>query len=214
MIKAVLFDLDGVLIDSVKIHCRSYIIAMQKFGLEPNIQKIRELMGEKAEVIIAKSSNRELSPEEISEIVKEKTRWYKTELKREKPLKPGAVEILKWCKENRLRLGLATGTRRENVEVFLEILGFNPFDAIVTANDVKRAKPNPEVWLKTMDKLNVNPEDAIAVDDAILGIEAAKKAKLKTIALVGTFSKDRLIEAGADFVVENLVEIKNVLVSI
>ncbi len=211
MVTSVLFDLDGVLIDSVKLHCRSYIIAMKSLGLEPDIEKIREMMGQKAEEIIAQSSNRPLTKEEIDYLVREKTRWYRKELLREKPIKPGARGILKWCKENGLKLGLATGTRRENVDAFLEILGFNPFDAIVTANDVKRAKPDPEVWLKTLEELGETAENSVAVDDAVFGVEAAKKAGLRVIGVSGTFPPDVLISSGADWVVSNLEEIKKVL---
>ncbi len=213
MLKAVLFDLDGVLIDSVKLHCRSYIIAMEKFGLEPNINKIRELMGEKAEVIIAESSNKHLTEDEIREIVKEKTVWYRKELLREKPVRPGAAELLRWCKEQGLRLGLATGTRRVNVEAFIELLGFNPFDAVITANDVKEAKPDPEVWEKTMNKLGVKPGDSIAIDDAVLGVEAAKKAGVRVIGFVGTFDAESLKKAGADWTAKDFEEVKKIIIS-
>ncbi len=211
MIRAVLFDLDGVLIDSIKIHCRTYIIAMQKNGLNPDVEKMKRLFGEKAEVIIRKSCNRKLSSIELKRILDEKNRLYEQELVREKPIMGGAREILEWCKQNRLKIGLGTGTRRKNVELFLEILGMNPFDAIVTASDVSNAKPDPEIWIKTLKKLDVPPENAVVLEDAILGIKAAKRAGLRVIALPGTFDEKALKSAGADWVVKNLNEAKKIL---
>ena len=211
MIRAVLFDLDGVLIDSIKIHCRTYIIAMQKNGLNPDVEKMKRLFGEKAEVIIRGSCNRKLNNTELKRILDEKNRLYEQELVREKPIMGGAREILEWCKQNRLKIGLGTGTRRKNVELFLEILGMNPFDAIVTASDVSNAKPDPEIWIKTLKKLDVPPENAVVLEDAILGIKAAKRAGLRVIALPGTFDEKALKSAGADWVVKNLNEAKKIL---
>ncbi len=209
--RGVIFDLDGVLIDSVKLHCRSYILAMQELGIKPDVQKIKELMGEKAEVIIEKSSDRPLPREEIEELVRRKTYWYQRELKREKPIKPGARELLEFCVKSGLKLGLATGTRRENVELFLEILGFNPFSAIVSANDVSRAKPDPEIWQKTLAKLGLKAPEALAIDDSVLGVISAKKAGLKVIGVLGTFPKERLKESGADWIAKDLWEVKRII---
>ncbi len=211
VIKAVIFDLDGVLIDSVDLHCKAFMQAFREFGIKGDRKRVKEMLGESALQIIKKSALRDLTNEEAIAIRDRKTEIYQSLLGENpgKVVAPGARELLEKLKKMGLKIGLATGTRKTNVDNVLPFIG--RFDAIVAVEDVKRSKPDPEIYTKAIEKLGVKPTEAVVVEDAVYGVLAGKRAGAKVIAIEKTFPRERLAEAGADFIVKELVDVLEIV---
>ena len=211
MIKAVIFDLDGVLIDSVHLHCKAFMEAFKEFGIEGDEKKVMEMMGESAWRIIEKAALKKISDEEAIRIRNRKTEIYQSLLgdNPEKVVVPKARELIDKLRGLGLKLALATGTRRTNVEKVLPFIG--RFDVVVAVEDVKRSKPDPEIFLKACAELGVKPSEAVIVEDSVYGVLAGKRAGAMVIAIEGTFSRGRLLEAGADFVASSLADVLEIV---
>lgn len=205
--KAALFDLDGVIVDSSQFHYESWVKLGEEVGFIMTPDFFRKTFGQRNDAII-----RQLVPEATDEQIIE---WgaRKEELYREVargrlvPL-PGAMELIKGLKELGFKLAIASSTPRLNIEFAIEQLKMaDLFDAFVGAEDVMVGKPNPEVFLKAAQKVGIPPEKCVVFEDAVAGVLAAKRGGTKCIAVTTTNPRSALEEAGADLVVDSLLEI-------
>jgi len=163
--------------------------------------------GMKNEVIIPELLGWTAVPTEVRILSLRKEALYR-EIVREKGIEPlpGVREFLQSLKEHGVPCVIGSSTHRENVTTTLEVLGLEDFfTAIVTAEDVKRGKPDPEVFLTAATRIDVAPADAIVFEDALVGIAAAKAAGMRVVAVATTEPKDKL--AHADWVVDRLDEL-------
>lgn len=207
MIKAVIFDLDGVLVEGAeKMH---YAVWKRFFG-ERKIMLNKEIynryIGMSPGSIVKDMHEKKgivLSKKEIAMLAKEKDRIYLSiALAKLKPEKR-TLSLLKSLKKEGYRLGLATSAQRDVAEVQTRKIGVREyFDSTVTASDVRNGKPNPEVFLKSAKLLGISPKECMVIEDARNGIEAAKKAGMKCIALETTHKKSELEKA--DLIVKNM----------
>lgn len=210
-IKAVLFDLDGTLIDSMWMWQSIDEEYLAKFGiiqLPDDLQRTIEGMSfTETAMYFKKTFNIPYSLEDI------KAEWnnmayekYKTQV----TLKKGVLEFLKYLKENNIKTGIATSNSKELVEVAINGLGIlKYFDSIRTACEVERGKPAPDIYLLVAKDLNVNPENCLVFEDVPMGILAGKNANMRTCAIKDEYSK-HLIEEKirlADFYIEDYTEI-------
>ena len=129
-----------------------------------------------------------------------------------KPL-PGAAEFTRRCRELGLKTALATSTDYIKMTANLKEIGFVPadgrekdffFDALVNGLDVERKKPFPDIFLEAARRINIEPERCWVIEDSVGGIQAAKAAGMRCLALLTTFSEEEVKNAGADIVVQNL----------
>ncbi len=202
----VIFDMDGVLADTGHIHYESWIKMATEIGVEFTREIFEETFGQQSPTI-----TRKLVGPEVDEILVEnwanlKEKYYR-EMIREKlvPL-PGVIRIIKELKSEGFKLAIGSSGPPENVELLLSQLKIKPFfDVIITAFDVKKGKPDPEAFLNAAKNLNINPKNCIVIEDAPVGLEAAKKAGMISIALTTTHNKAELV--GAHLVIKDLTEI-------
>jgi HAD superfamily hydrolase (TIGR01509 family) len=163
--------------------------------------------GMKNEVIIPELLQWTTVPTEVRILSLRKEALYR-EIVREKGIEPlpGVKEFLQALKDHGVPCVIGSSTHRENVTTTLEVLGLEDFfTSIVTAEDVKRGKPDPEVFLTAATRIEVAPVDAIVFEDALVGIAAAKAAGMRVVAVATTEPKDKL--AHADWVVDRLDEL-------
>jgi HAD superfamily hydrolase (TIGR01509 family) len=181
-IKALLIDLDGTLVDSTPALYQVYLNFLAHYGHEGNKEEFQSLIGPSIDEIVVilqkkynlKGSHHDLSMMYISFLMMQG--FQGTELF------PGAKQVLKIAKDRGIKLGIVTSGTQSLTKICLDPLQiYQEFDVIVTSEDVAKAKPSPEIYQAALQKLQVKPDEAIAIEDSSAGISAAKAAGLKIL---------------------------------
>jgi len=202
-LKAILFDMDGVLVDSMSYHMQSWKQLLENKGIYITERFIYEHEGAMGVDIIQKlfqKTGLPIDEDQIMEIYDQQNRIFREEYLGKVRLYPETLTLIDGFQERGLRLGLVTSSRMNLVEQIWEdhqIL--NRFDTIVTADDVTRFKPNPDPYLKALEKLKQEPESCLVVENAPAGIEAAKAAGLICYAVTTTLPRESLYQADKIF---------------
>jgi HAD superfamily hydrolase (TIGR01509 family) len=181
--RAVLWDIDGTLIDSEEFHWLSWRDIMMKEGIGITREQFRSSFGQRNDSIITQWLGAAATPERIARIADAKEELYR-DLLREKgvvPL-PGVAQWLRRLEDQGWFQALASSAPRANIEVILAVLGTaHCFQGITSAEDVRRGKPDPEVYLVAASRLGVRPARCVVVEDAAAGIEGARRAGMRSI---------------------------------
>ena len=216
VVRAVLFDMDGVLFDSMPNHAYAWSHAMTQFGLEMTAYEAYLHEGRTGsgtiDILTQRYWGRDATPEEIERIYAAKADLFNT-LPKPKPM-PGALEALTAAKELGCKIVLVTGSGQAKLLESLEqhYPGFFREELMVTGFDVKYGKPHPEPYLMGLQKAGVKAEEAIVVENAPLGVESAKGAGIFTIAAnTGPLEDKILKDAGADIVLPGMMEVADLL---
>ena len=202
-----IFDWDGVIIDSAKLHEQSWRQLAEELGKRIAPDSFVRGFGMKSGQIIEKIHHWASDPTEIAHLADRKEAIYRELVAKGAiaPL-PGVVEWLHQLNEAAVPCAVASSTPRGNIQAVLARIGLgNAFGAIVAAEDVSQGKPNPEVFLKAAERLKIVPEKCVVFEDAYVGIEAAHAAKMKVVAVATTHSPEEL--NAADIVVRRLDEL-------
>ena len=204
-IKACIFDLDGVIVDTAVYHYKAWRRLANQLGFDFTEEQNEELKGisriESLKIILNWGGVTK-TDEEMQELATLKNTWYVEMITKRTPdeILPGAKEFLELVRENNYLTAL--GSASKNSETILNQIGLiHLFDALVDGNKVTKSKPNPEVFLVGARELNVQPAACVVFEDAIAGVQAAKAGNMKA---VGIGKADVL--KGADLVVEGLFE--------
>lgn len=207
MLRAILFDFNGVLVDDEPIHLQLVLRVLEEEGLSLETgDYLSDFVGlSDRACFTAAFSQAGLGPEpaRIERLVARKTSYYQEVMRRQGvPFFPGAIELVHTASEAGVMLGIVSGALRDEVEVALSQSGLRGrFKCIVAAEDVERGKPDPEGYRRGLDELNsapplpqrlVHPHEVLAVEDTPRGLRAAYSAGLVTLALAQTFSRDQL----------------------
>ena len=179
-IKAVLFDMDGVIFDTEREYLKEWEAIFKKYGYKMKKEIYISVMGrgrKKVKEIFKEKFGEDLP---IDKMYIEKDKMLKKAVENNKvPLKEGALELLEFLKENGYKIALATSAKRERVKIQVSHAKIeNIFDAIVCSEDITNSKPDPEIFLKAAEKVCVNPENCIVIEDSEAGIKAAFNAKM------------------------------------
>jgi beta-phosphoglucomutase family hydrolase len=204
---AAIFDWDGVVIDSSTQHEKSWELLAAETGKPLPTGHFKKGFGKKNQVIIPDVLAWSHDPEEIQRLGDRKEELYR-ELVSEggMTILPGASELLAALKASGIPRAVASSTSRTNLEAIFASTGLHQFfDAVVSAEDVVKGKPAPDVFLKAASLLGVPPKSCIVFEDALFGIEAAQRAGMKVVAVATTNPLDIL--GHADRAVESLEEI-------
>jgi beta-phosphoglucomutase len=202
-IRAILFDMDGVLVDSMSYHMQSWMQLLENYGIIVTERFIYEHEGAMGIDIIRNLFHKtglEVNGEQILEIYDRQNRIFREEYLGKVRLYPETLTLIDGFQQRGLRLGLVTSSRMNLVEQIWEDHQYlDRFDAIVTADDVTRFKPNPDPYLKALEKLKQEPESCLVVENAPAGIEAAKAAGLRCYAVLTTLPQESLYQADKTF---------------
>ncbi|MFC1694995.1 HAD family hydrolase [Pseudomonadota bacterium] len=202
-----LFDCDGVIIDSSAQHLESWELLSKEIGKPMPADHFLRGFGMKNQVIIPRILEWTNDAEEIHELSLRKEFLYREIIRREgiQPL-PGATSLLAMLNDHGVPCAVASSTHRENIETIFDAISIGQyFEAIVTAEDVAHGKPDPEVFLKSAEKLGRNADRCVVFEDAHVGIEAALAAGSKVIAVATTNSLESL--GKADLAVKSLDDV-------
>jgi beta-phosphoglucomutase len=207
MIRGVLFDMDGVLVDSEPFICRAAITMFKELDVSVYPEDFKPFTGMGENRYIGGVAEKYGIKVDIEEVKARTYEIYQEIVKgRLSPL-PGAHEFIDKCRGKSLKMALATSADRIKMEVNLREIGLsgNTFNSIVTGLDVERKKPFPDIYLMAVKKLELESDECLVVEDAVSGIKAGKTAGCRCLAVTTSFSRAALNEA--DWICESLLEV-------
>lgn len=184
-IKAVIFDLDGVIVSTDDYHYRAWKFMANEEGIyfDRTInERLRGVSRMESLEIIMEKANKEYTNQEKIEMAEKKNSLYRELLNELTPkdILPGVMKVLENLKECRIKI--AIGSSSKNTPMILEKIGLKDyFDAVADGNEIKNSKPDPEVFLLAAKKLEVAPEECLVVEDADAGVEAALAGGMKVV---------------------------------
>ncbi|MDR3626269.1 MAG: HAD family hydrolase [Ignavibacteriaceae bacterium] len=212
--QALIFDLDGTLVDTVYAHVFSWQRALAESGMNIEGWQIHRKIGMSGGLFtraVARELNRELSLQEVEKLQDRHSELFDQLLPERKPLH-GAVELLKYLKDEKITFGIATSGRRPDINASLNVLGVGDDVVVIERGNVLRAKPEPDLFLACQQKMNVRVEDCYVVGDAVWDLLAARRADMLSIGLLsGGYGEDELSRAGAYRVYRDPMELLNSL---
>jgi HAD superfamily hydrolase (TIGR01549 family) len=198
--RALIFDLDGTLIDTVYAHVFAWQQALAEAGLPIEGWRIHRRIGMSGGLFtraVAREAGRPLSDREAESIQQRHGAIFRELLPERRPL-PGAVELLAFLRTEGIPHGIATSGRRPEIDASLDALGVPPEMIIVDRGDVVRAKPEPDLFLTCQERLGVAIQDCYVVGDAVWDLLAARRAGMLSVGvLTGGYGEDELLGAGA-----------------
>lgn len=212
--KAVLFDMDGVLFNSMPNHAKSWHESMASFGLDMSPEEAYTYEGmrgvETIKLIARRQWGREISDDEAAKMYKFKSDLYSQCLKAEKM--EGAEQLMRRIKAAGMKIVIVTGSGQHSLldSLETEFPGLVSRDLIVTSFDVSRGKPNPEPYLRGLEKAGIRPEEGIVIENAPLGVRAGVAAGIFTIAVnTGPLPDEALAREGADIIMPSMTALND-----
>ena len=202
----VIFDLDGVLVDTAEYHRRAWYDLAEKENLRMSDEFFENTFGSQNAQIIPEMTDRRLSDEDVERMSQWKEARYREHVDGNLQLLDGAGELIKDLKANGFRLAIGTSTPRINLEFLLENMPLHEyFDDYVTGEDVENGKPAPDTFLAAAEKLCLPAGRCVVIEDSVQGVTAGKSAGMKVIAVTTTRKRENLTQA--DITVASLDEL-------
>ena len=212
--QALIFDLDGTLVDTVYAHVFAWQRALAEAGMPIDGWRIHRRIGMSGGLFaraVAREVGRPLSDEEVEAVQQRHGELYRELLQERRPL-PGAVRLLAELRELGVVYGIATSGRRPEINASLEVLGVGAETVVVERGDVLRAKPEPDLFVTCAKRLGVEPMDCYVVGDAVWDLLAARRAGMLSVGLLsGGYGDDELTRAGAFRVYRDAEELRGSL---
>ena len=204
---AVIFDMDGVLADTGPIHYQSWVKMAKEIGKNFSKEFFKSSFGQQSVPITRRLVGEKVDDDLVKKWADSKEKYYREMVKDKIIPLPGVLKLLKELSHLNFKLAVGSSAPPENVDLLLKALKISHyFKTVITAADVKNGKPSPDVFLIASEKLQIVPSNCVVIEDAPVGIEAAKNAGMKCIALTTTHStKDLLV---ADLVIKDLSKIQ------
>ena len=197
---AFLFDLDGTLIDSVYQHVLAFREALGKVRIDLPCWAIHRRIGMSDDLIMQafmRDSGRQLSPRKIEDLKKLHSEAYLSRIQQVRPL-PGAKQLLKALTKFGVRYAIATSSDRARAEQSLKMLGTGSDIPVITGDEVAAAKPSPDLFLATAQRLKVEIAHCVVIGDSVWDLLAAQRARALGVGLLcGGYGEDELVRAGA-----------------
>ncbi len=214
MYKAVLFDLDGVIADTMSLHYEAFRQAFAKYGLQVTPLEIYELEGMPSKDVgkaLVKRKGARLTDEQVLKAVEDKREIYRSLAAKDAKTFPGVTETLRMLRENGIKLALVTGSNLKTVtEVLKKISLEEAFDTVISGDDTPRGKPHPDPYVKGMDRLGIPPANCVVVENAPLGVESAKAANVGYVIGVTTTLPAEYLK-GADDIMPSFSDLEECL---
>ncbi|HTW95864.1 MAG TPA: HAD family phosphatase [Tepidisphaeraceae bacterium] len=210
---AVIFDMDGVLVDSYHAHFQSWRSSALRLGLDMTEEQFAKTFGRTSRDIIHFLWPGRFTDQQAAEFDNAKEADYRDVLRKSFPEMRGAGALIAQLHQAGFRLAIGSSGPPENVEVVRQCIpNGNLFDATVNGSEVKHGKPDPQVFLLAAKKLGIDPPNCAVIEDAIFGIEAARRANMTAIALTGTAPREELAKR-AHRVVDSLTQLSPRVIS-
>lgn len=186
-LQALIFDMDGVLIDNTPVQARAFQLLFRDQGVQVDAtQLLRRLNGAPASEIL-KAAFPNQPADKLEELAGQREFLYRTLYWDDRRALPGLVEFLEAARAAGLKIGLGTGSGQETIGYILDDLNLRRFfDVVVTKDDVDQGKPHADTYSVTAEKLGVKPAHCVVFEDALLGEQAAYRAHMRCVAVAST----------------------------
>ena len=206
MISAVIFDMDGVIVDNMQFHRKAWHEFTKKQGKNLSDEELKQhIYGRDNRAALTYLLDRELSDEEIAELGEQKEMVYREIYRPYLAPVPNLIDFLERTKSAGIKMAIATSADIGNVDFVLDGLGIRDFfPVIIDASMVSKSKPDPEIYLKTAAALGEKPENCIVVEDSISGVKSGKNAGMRVIGITTTHGREDLSEA--DWIIDDYKE--------
>lgn len=215
MLGAVIFDFDGVLVDSEQLHHKAFNRVLTKFHYQLSSREYYDrflgLSDEELLRIVDKERNLSLSNQQFDQLLGEKANLFK-EMATEAGIIEGVPRSLNMLSYGRIPMAICSGALQPEIETILKSAGLrNYFEVIVSAEQVEKGKPDPEGFLLALKLLNkklhksIKPEDCVVIEDSHWGLEAAKAAGMRAVAITNTYAAEHL--KPADKIITHLTDL-------
>lgn len=196
--KAVIFDMDGVVVHNDHYHVLAWQQFCDRIGRKTTENEVKSWFGSTNKTILETIYQKNIPDDEADRLgnMKEETyrKLYKDHIK---PL-PGLKDFLKQVKTHLFKIALATSAPKENVDFVIGMTGLtNFFEVTTNASEIKNGKPDPEIFLKTSQKLKIDPKDCLVFEDSFQGIKAARDAGMKVIGVATSHKRSELKDVDA-----------------
>ncbi len=219
MLKAIIFDFDGVIADAEPFHLKAFQLTLREEGINLSdkdyYDKYLALDDKTCLAMVLKDNSINFDRVLIDDLILRKSRYYDKLIRENLVIFPGVVDFIKNA-YGKYALAIGSGALRNEIEFILEYAGIRKqFDIIVSADDVENCKPNPEVFMKALQRINKHDStksrviytyECLVIEDSVAGIKAAHDAGMKCLAVTNSYSADKLSEA--DMIVRSLEEVK------
>ncbi len=204
-LEAVIWDMDGVLLDSGPSHFKAWRSTLEKHKIKVYEERLRRTFGMTKQQIIQIIVDQPISKELTDRISREKDILFQNIIKDQAIFLPGVKKWMEAFRQNGVHQALASSGSPGNINVVLTALAVETyFDEVISGDDLP-SKPDPLILLKAADRLGVIPLNCLVIEDAVSGVQAAKAAGMKCIAVTTTNHAEKL--ADADVVLDNLAEL-------
>ncbi len=210
MIRLICFDYDGVLVDSMSFHVWAWQKIFAGYGIQIDEREIYMQEGRPTTDVVRylfEKHGRPVDEKTAREIAREKEKRYISSHKA--TLFPEAQRLIAALRQAPLALALVTGSPRRSVTAVMPESLLQMFDAVITADDVQRGKPAPDPYMTAAERLHISPEYSLVVENAPLGIQSARVAGMRVVAITTTLPESALLEA--DWVVHGFQELRELL---
>jgi HAD superfamily hydrolase (TIGR01509 family) len=207
---ALIFDMDGVLVDSNPFHLEKWAALLTERGVEFDRAKLPEqILGQRNDTALRFFFGDKLSVEERLRLIEELEERFRRAFRAHARPLPGLEALIEESHRAGISMAVASSAMAKNVEFVVEALGFRKyFKALVNGDEVSKPKPDPEIYLKAARLLRADPLFSVAFEDSFIGIEAAKQAAMKCVGIASSFSAAELhSRTRADLVVQSFTEL-------
>ena len=210
MLELVVFDVDGLMIDTESVWKNAFDKAGDKYGI-PNLGDtlFPSLIGKRLED--EQELLDRLLPSDIqNQLINEWRQIGLGSLEREVPVKPGLYEMLDYLEQHHIKMAVATTTRRELTEQRLKKIGvYDRFEYVLCGDEVTKLKPDPEIYLSVLHKMNTKAENALVLEDSVVGVEAAYRAGIECIQVPDIIAPTNVQKKQTIYTAKDLMEARD-----
>ena len=210
--KAVIFDMDGVLVHSGIATKKAMVAALCEYGISPTIEDVSHYVGMGEEAAL-RGASEQYGIKYRDKMKDETYRIYGTEMRELIGVYDNIPKTLETLRKKGYRLAVASSADNVKVEINLSCIGIGKedFDVVICGSDIKKKKPDPEVYSKCAKALGIDPNDCIVIEDAVAGIQAAAAAGMDSIGILDDFDEKALLDAGCITAVDETYKIADIL---